>query len=160
MADIAALAAKLQQLQDLEEIRALKYEYARHANIVNGKAGDLKAFAALFADDASFDVGMGEAKGPAAIEEMMSGLTTQWHTAMHYMLNPQIRVDGDQADGTIAGLFAFTTTANPAPIWLSNIYTDSFVRTAQGWRIQSLRVETTFADPAFLAGYADKLADG
>lgn len=152
-----ALAEKVQRLQDIEDIRALKHRYAQEANIINGKSGNLPAFAALFAEDATFDVGMGTATGPAEIEAMMKGLTTQWRTAMHYMLNPQITVKGDRAEGTIYGLFAFTTEDNPTPIWLSNIYTDSFVRTPQGWRFQSLRIENTFADPAFLAGYADKL---
>lgn len=157
MTDTTALAEKVQRLQDIEDIRALKYRYAQEANIINGKGGDLAAFAALFAEDATFDVGMGVATGPAEIETMMKGLTTQWQTAMHYMLNPQITIKGDRAEGTISGLFAFTTKQNPAPIWLSNIYTDSFVRTPHGWRFQSVRVQTTFADPAFLAGYADQL---
>jgi hypothetical protein len=88
---------------------------------------------------------------------MMKGLTTQWRCAMHYMLNPVIEIDGDRAKGTFAGLFAFTTEAQPSPIWLSNIYSDTFVRTKNGWRFQSINIKSTFMDPAFLAGYADKL---
>ena len=148
---------KLQRLLDLEEITTLRHRYAYGANIIDGKPGDLKAFAALFAADGTFDVGMGVATGPAEIETMMKALTTQWQCAMHYMLNPIIEIDGDRARGTVSGLFAFTSVENPAPIWLSNIYSDEYVRTPRGWRFQSVTIRNTFADPAFFAGYADQL---
>jgi hypothetical protein len=148
---------KLLRLLDIEEIKTLRHRYAYGANIIDGKPGDLKAFAALFAADGTFDVGMGVATGPAEVEEMMKRLTTQWKCAMHYMLNPLIEVDGDRARGTFSGLFAFTSDENPAPIWLSNIYSDEYVRTPRGWRFQSVSIRNTFADPAFFAGYADQL---
>lgn len=150
---------ELQRLKDIEEIKTLKHRYAYGANMLDGKPGDLKAFAALFAEDARFDLGMGVATGPAEIEAMMKELTTGWVCAMHYMLNPLIELDGDRARGTFTGLFAFTSARNPAPIWMSNIYSDTFVRTPDGWRFQSLSLQTAFADPAFLEGYADQLAD-
>ena len=148
---------KLLRLLDIEEIRTLRHRYAYGANIIDGKPGDLKSFGALFAADGTFDVGMGVATGPAEIENMMKALTTQWQCAMHYMLNPIIEIDGDRARGTVSGLFAFTSVKNPAPIWLSNIYSDEYVRTPRGWRFQSVTIRNTFADPAFFAGYADQL---
>jgi hypothetical protein len=148
---------KLKRLLDIEEIRTLRHRYAYGANIIDGKSGDLKAFAALFAADGTFDVGMGVATGPAEIENMMKALTTQWQCGMHYMLNPIIDIDGDRARGTVSGLFAFTSVENPVPIWLSNIYSDEYVRTPRGWRFQSVTIRNTFADPAFFAGYADQL---
>ena len=83
--------------------------------------------------------------------------TSGLRCAMHYMLNPLIELDGDRARGKVSGLFAFTSDSNPKPIWLSNIYTDEYVRTPKGWRFQSVRIQMTFADPAFLEGYADHL---
>ena len=154
-----SLEAKIQRLQDIEDIKTLRYKYSYGANIIDGKSGDLKAFAALFAEDGRFDVGMGVAVGPAAIEAMMKELTTQWHAAMHYMLNPVIELKGDRADGKVTGLFAFTKALQDKPIWLCNIYTDSYVRTVQGWRFQSVGIDMTFADPAFFQGYADKLVE-
>ena len=152
-----AIEDKLQRLLDIEEIRTLRHRYAYGANIIDGKPGDLQAFGALFDADGTFDVGMGVATGPAEIENMMKALTTQWQCAMHYMLNPIIDIDGDRARGTVSGLFAFTSVENPAPIWLSNIYSDEYVRTPRGWRFQSVTIRNTFADPAFFAGYADQL---
>ena len=49
----------VQQLSDLHDTKTLKYRYSYSANNVDGNPGDLKAFAALFTDDASFNVGMG-----------------------------------------------------------------------------------------------------
>ncbi len=147
----------LQRLSDLEEIKMLKHKYAYGANIVDGKPGDLSAFAALFTADAQFNVGMGLAAGPAEIEAQMHELTVQWHSAMHYMLNPLIELNGDAASATFTGLFAFTTAEHAAPIWLCNLYTDTFARTDEGWRFSSVSVQTVFADPAFLVGYEDHL---
>ncbi len=154
-----SVEAIIHRLKDIEDIKTLRHRYSYGANIIDGQPGDLKAFAALFADDASFDVGMGEAIGPAAIEEMMKTLTTQWKCAMHYMLNPIIEIDGDTATGTFTGLFAFTSDTNPAPVFLSNIYTDTYVRTTAGWKFQSVRVRMTFADSIFLQGYSEHLVD-
>ena len=148
-----------QLLSDIHDIKTLKYRYSYCANIIDGQAGDLQAFAALFSDDASFDVGMGEAVGPKEIEAMMIELTTQWYCAMHYMLNPVIDIDGDSATANFTGLFAFVANEGEAPVWLSNIYTDTFCRTEAGWRFQSIRVAQAYADPVFLAGYADQMSE-
>lgn len=150
---------ELRKLLDIQEITALRSKYSYGANIIDGQSGDLTMFANLFAADGTFDVGMGLATGPAEIEAMMRELTTQWECAMHYMLNPLIELDGDRGKGTWTGLFAFTSKEKPSPVFLSNIYTDTYVRTAEGWRFQSVRIRTTFADPVFLAGYADQLGD-
>jgi hypothetical protein len=158
MTDDMSIEKRLRRIEDLEEIRTLRHRYAYGANIVDGVSGDLAAFGALFAEDGVFDVGMGVATGPKEIEAMMGGLTTQWKSAMHYMLNPLIEIDGDRATGTVTGLFAFHGEAPSAPIWLCNIYDDTYVRTPAGWRFQSVRIRTVFADPAFMEAYAAELA--
>jgi SnoaL-like domain len=156
-----SIEAQVRQLQDVEAIKALRYNYSYGANIIDGQPGDLKKFAALFAHDGIFDVGMGVAKGPAEIEKMMRSLTTQWKCAMHYMLNPVITLKGDRADGKFTGLFAFISNEKSArPIWLCNIYTDTYVRTDDGWRFQSVHIKTTFSPPEFEAAYAGHLVSG
>ena len=159
MTDLKAIEAQLRTLQDLEDIKTLRHKYSYGANIIDGKSGDLGAFAALFAKDGIFDVGMGVAKGPREIEQMMKALTTQWTCAMHFMLNPLIELAGDRASGNFTGLFAFVSAENPRPIWLCNIYSDTYVRTAEGWRFQSVHIKTTFSPPEFGAAYADHLVD-
>jgi SnoaL-like domain len=160
MSGMDSIEVKLRQLQDIEDIKTLRSKYSYGANIIDGKSGDLKAFAALFAQDGTFDVGMGLATGPLEIEKMMQSLTTQWQSAMHYMLNPLINLHGDRADGMFTGLFAFTSLKNPRPIWLSNIYSDTYVRTPAGWRFQSVAIKTVFASPEFAEAYAEHLSSG
>ncbi|WP_185267095.1 nuclear transport factor 2 family protein [Halopseudomonas xiamenensis] len=157
MSELQAMQAQLQQLQDLEEIRSLRHRYAYLANIVDGQPGDPEEFARLFAEDGTLDLGMGLATGRAEIVAMMKSATTQWVCAMHYMLNPVIELQGQVAKGKVSGLFAFTTRSNPSPIWLSNIYSDSYVRTGEGWKFQSVAIKTTFVDPAFQRAYAELL---
>jgi hypothetical protein len=65
MTNAATMEAKLLRLQDVEDIKTLRHKYA------DGQSGNLKSFAALFAKDGTFDVGMGIATGPAEIERMM-----------------------------------------------------------------------------------------
>lgn len=153
--NIEELAQKVQRLSDLEEIRTLRAKYSYVANIVDGVPGGPENFAALFAEDGTVDFGAGVAKGRAAIAQMIRDMSTQWQCAMHYMVNEVIELKGDRADGQVTGIFAFTTTTRTSPIWMSNIYTDEYVRTKQGWLFQSTRVKTAFADPAFFAAYAE-----
>ncbi|WP_257276290.1 nuclear transport factor 2 family protein [Endozoicomonas sp. SESOKO4] len=138
---------------DIQAITRLKSQYSYGANIMAGKPGDLDEFAGLFDEQAIFDVGMGEVCGPQAIKTLMQSLTTQWYCAMHYMLNPVIDIDGDYARAKFTGLFAFVSEPGAAPVWLSNIYHDTFVRTPEGWRFASVKVEQAFADPGFLSAY-------
>lgn len=157
MSELQSLQAQLQQLRDLEDIRTLRHRYAYLANVVDGQPGDPQEFAKLFAEDGTLDLGMGVATGREAIVAMMQSATTQWVCAMHYMLNPLIDLQGDTAEGKVSGLFAFTTKDKPSPIWLSNIYSDAYVRTASGWKFQSVEIKTTFVDPQFLEAYANLL---
>lgn len=154
MTELEALQAEVQRLSDLEAIRTLRHQYAYLANIVDGKPGDPRQFAELFTDTATFDVGMGLATGRAEIEAMMRSATTQWKSAMHYMINPLVTLNGDRAEGSVTGLFAFTTEQNPSPVWLCNIYSDIYARSNHGWKFESVRIQTVFVDPEFLAIYA------
>ena len=155
MTDLQNMQAQFQRLSDLEEIRTLRHRYAYLANIVDGQPGDPDQFAELFATDGMLDLGMGLATGRVEIVAMMRAATTQWTCAMHYMLNPLVELKGDIAEGKVSGLFAFTTVDNPSPIWLSNIYSDAYLRTKEGWKFQSVKIKTTFVDPKFEAAYAD-----
>jgi len=69
------------------------------------------------------------------------------------------RRSGRSGDRNFTGLFAFVSAENPRPIWLCNIYSDTYVRTPGGWRFQSVHIKTTFSPPEFEAAYAGHLAD-
>lgn len=154
MTDLQEMQAQLQRLNDLEAIRALRHRYAYLANVIDGQLGDAEAFAALFCADGVLDFGMGQARGREEITAMLRAAAVDWQCAMHYMLNPLIELQGDEAEGQVSGLFAFTTQARPQPVWLSNLYEDRYVRVDGGWKFRSVRVRTTFVDPAVVEAYS------
>lgn len=153
MTDLQDLQAQVQRLNDLEAIRTLRHRYAYLANVIDGQLGDADAFAALFSADGTLDFGMGAARGPEQIATMLRGAAADWQCAMHYMLNPLIELQGDEAAGRVAGLFAFTTRARPEPVWMSNLYEDRYVRVGDEWKFAAVRVLPTFADPAVIEAY-------
>ena len=153
MTDVQDMQAQLQRLNDLEAIRTLRHRYAYLANVIDGQLGDADAFAALFSADGTLDFGMGAARGPRQIAAMLRGAAADWQCAMHYMLNPLIDVKGDEATGRVAGLFAFTTRERPAPVWMSNLYEDRYVRVGEEWKFAAVRVTPTFVDPAVVEAY-------
>src|SRR5262245_12237460 len=62
-----ALAPRLQRLEDLMAIQQLFIDYGRYLD-----AGDIDAYASLFAEDGEVLLGpLGRAKGRAAIKELM-----------------------------------------------------------------------------------------
>src|SRR6202167_3189229 len=64
--DEKSLAARVQRLEDEEEIRTLLVDYGRS---LDGR--DFVKYASLFAKDGEWSGGFGRAKGPAAIRGMM-----------------------------------------------------------------------------------------
>src|SRR5271165_7249420 len=61
-----SLAARVQRLEDQEEIRMLLVDYGRSLD-----ARDFVKYSSLFAKDGEWSGGFGTAKGPAAIKAMM-----------------------------------------------------------------------------------------
>lgn len=154
----ASLEQRLKKLEDIEQIRMLRYWYAHHANIIDGP-GDLDAFSQLFTETGEWDVGLGHCIGPKAIKTAMQGVTTQWINALHLMINPMITVDGDTGTGTWTGLFPFISKANPRPIWGSLNYHDLYVRTDKGWKFQSVKITPIFQPPEFAEIYAGFISE-
>lgn len=154
MTDLQQMQAQLQRLNDLEAIRALRHRYAYLANVIDGQLDDAEAFAGLFCVDGVLDIGMGQARGREEIAAMLRAAAVDWQCAMHYMLNPLIDLQGDEAEGQVSGLFAFTTQARPQPVWLSNLYEDRYVRTDDGWQFRMVSVRTAFVDPAVVEAYS------
>ena len=99
-ADLESVAARVQILEDREDIRALILAYgAAHDH------RDYRTFADLFATEGEWVGGLGSAKGPEAIFALMD--RTIGHNPQpngsgtyHVMTNDQIKIDGDSASAT------------------------------------------------------------
>jgi hypothetical protein len=104
----------------------------------------------LFTEDAVWDGGLfGRYVGRAAIRAFFSGASGQIPFALHYVTNPIIEVDGERATG-VWHLFQACTFAGvegDRPIWGGARYHDEFVRRDGRWRIQRLRLVSSFWTP-------------
>ena len=93
----AALEARLQQLEDNEEIRTLLVHYGRALD-----KRDFAAYGALFARDGSWKGGMGTATGPDEIAKMVAAgfdrmSPSLYENSNHVMTSFDAAIDGDSA---------------------------------------------------------------
>jgi SnoaL-like domain len=107
-------SARLQELEDREEIRQIFIDYAKFLD-----SGDHAGYASLFAINGVFVAPMGEAVGPAAIQEVLDknlGPHVRGHLppAIHVINNQQIVLAGDTAT-TVVVWFYLTTDPDVIP---------------------------------------------
>ena len=92
--DDNALEARVQHLEDLEEIRMVLTNYGRFLD-----ARDFSSYSHLFAKDGEWIGGLGKVQGPAAIQAFMEksiGTANPGHN-YHLLSNFEIDVHGDTA---------------------------------------------------------------
>lgn len=122
----------------LEELRRLKYRYARCLDL---KLWD--EFADVFTEDAEATYGthaLGEPlvlKGRAAIVEFMRGALDANIITVHFMSQPEIDIDGDTASGTWCFEDTVIAPEHRTVIKGSAYYNDTYRREDGVWRIAS-----------------------
>lgn len=131
MADDDSLAHRLRRLEDLEEIRQLFVDYGRHLD-----AGDVEAYAALFADDGEVLLGpIGRAKGRAAIVELMTRVKARSTTpSFHLVTNPVIALDGDRATAEVLWTVIRPSASGTLEVAMFGRHQDELVRERGRWR--------------------------
>jgi len=131
MADDDSLAHRLRRLEDLEEIRQLFTDYGRHLD-----AGDVHAYAALFADEGEVLLGpIGRAKGPAAIAELMTKVKARATTAsFHLITNPVIHLDGDRATSEVLWTVIRPDATGKLEVAMFGRHDDELIRERGRWR--------------------------
>jgi hypothetical protein len=136
---------RIRRLDDIEQIRALKARYCRLSDRGYEGAGDSPAgVAALFAEDGTW----GETRRRDEIRRLFEGFQEALPFSFHVAVNAEIEVDADRAHGRWAGVIRLRDAAGEST-WVVGVYEDSFVRTEEGWRFES--VAFTAAD-RFAAG--------
>jgi hypothetical protein len=144
--DLNALAARVQALEDREAIRALILAYGEAHD-----GRDYRTFSELFAAEGEWVGGLGSAKGPTAIFELMDG--TIGHNPQpngsgtyHVMTNDQIVLNGNRAAATTKWIYITPNDANePRMVFLGH-YDDQFIRENGVWKF--LRREAPADIPA------------
>lgn len=133
------IAQRVQRLEDIEEIRKLKAAYCAACD--DDHNGD--AVAALFVPDGTWGAaGRPPESGQQEIAAFMYGVRNsgQMIRSAHQVFNPVIEVDGDRATGDWRFLMMYTTADEKAFVRIIGTYHETYVRTADGWKFQSLEV--------------------
>lgn len=127
-----SLEQRLQRMEDIEAIRRLMSNYAHYANVGEG-SGDPEKFAALFTEDATWDL-RAPLKGRQAIIDRLRVIEKLKYVGFHFSLNPRIDVDGDTASGDWDMLFSVIIPGTTTPTTICGFYSARMVRTPEGWR--------------------------
>jgi uncharacterized protein (TIGR02246 family) len=136
MTDADAIESRLRRLEDLEEIRRLFVDYGRHLD-----AGDVEAYASLFADEGETLLGpIGRAKGHAAIVELMTKVRERTTTkSFHLVTNPVIHLDGDRATSEVLWTVIRPAADGTLEVAMFGRHHDELVRERGRWRILKRR---------------------
>jgi uncharacterized protein (TIGR02246 family) len=135
---VAALAQRVQQLEDEKAIREVVIRYGEYLD-----ARDYASYASLFASDGVWTGGFGSATGPAAIQEMLEknlgkpeeGFVNK--SNFHLNTTVVVEVDGDTARARSRYTFFTASPENRPAAALAGRYVDSFVRENGTWKIKS-----------------------
>jgi ketosteroid isomerase-like protein len=143
-----AVEARLQRLEDIEQIRTVLLNYGRFLD-----ARDFAAYSRLFAKDGEWAGGFGTVQGPAAIQAFMEKNITGPNTGhtYHILSNFEIEVHGDTA--TAWSRWAYITPgADGKPVIAQGgRYDDALVRENGVWKFRR-RVATNDIASALPAG--------
>jgi uncharacterized protein (TIGR02246 family) len=130
------IETRLQALEDAEAIRNLKAQYAALCDDNYNADG----IAALFATDASWDSpGLGRFEGREAIRGFFQTAADIFSFAIHYSLNGQIHVDGDNARAQWYLFMPCTVADGNRAMWRASIDHERYRRVDGTWLFSEKR---------------------
>lgn len=144
-----SLEERIQRLEDIDAIAKLQARYIDY-NDGGWKGGTHlfpEAVADLFVADGVWEGPSGTARavGREAIIELFRQFAAV-PFIVHCITNPIIEVDGDTAHGEWHAIIP-TTMPDGLALWTIGKYINDYVRTAQGWKYQSLYFEAATVTP-------------
>jgi ketosteroid isomerase-like protein len=131
---VTSVEARLQRLEDIQEITTLFMAYRRTLD-----ERDFTAYSELFTPAGEWVGNLGASKGPAAIKQMLDDTAGQGFSVdpgedFHLVANPDIHVDGDRATASSTWVFVTRDGDDRPQVSLMGHYTDVLARTPDGWR--------------------------
>lgn len=131
--DNRALAARIQRIEDTQDIERLLLNYGRHLD-----ARDFTAYSLLFAKDGVWSGGMGTIQGPPAIQAFMEKAIPGPNAVHNYhvLSNFMIDVNGDTATAWSRWMFIVPGPNNTAVAAQSGRYDDTLVREDGRWKFK------------------------
>ncbi len=143
------LAARVQRLEDLDEIRQLKAQYCLYAD--ENSDGAAQKFAALFTKDAILDEGedLGVVRGRAALFKLHRHFWKGLKLNQHLAFSPTIEIKGDEAHGhwRLLQLIHSVLPEGERAFWACGQYEEVYSRTDEGWRIAHVKASVDFCCP-------------
>ncbi len=132
----ASLEARIQRLEDIEEIRVLLTDYGRFLD-----AHDLVSYSHLFAKEGEWVGGFGSAKGPAGVQALMEknlgpGPARKPGSTFHILTNFIIDVHGDTATAWSRWVFVTTGADNRPTPAMGGHYDDTLVLENGHWKFE------------------------
>lgn len=134
---------RLQRLEDVESIKALKYQYARHLD--DGYQAD--PIASLFVEDGEWIIkGVGgEVRGHSAIKAHCANLRASIGWSQHNIFAPEVEINeaGDQATARfnllcLLTMLAAENTAESEAYVLSGQYEDHLIKREGQWLFKAM----------------------
>jgi len=128
-----SLDARIQRLDDIEQIRTVLIDYGRFLD-----ARDFISYSRLFAKDGEWVGGFGTVKGPAAIQAFMEKNIPGPNSAHNYHLlsNFEIEVHGDTATAWSRWSFVVPGPDQKPVMAQGGRYDDVLVREDGGWKFK------------------------
>ena len=131
--DSKSLTARVQRLEDIQEIQGVLLDYGRFLD-----ARDFVAYSRLFAKDGEWVGGFGTVQGPAAIQTFMEKQITGPNrgNTFHILSNFKIDVHGDTATAWSRWTFVTPGADKKPAVAQAGRYDDTFVRENGQWKFQ------------------------
>lgn len=125
------LTQRVRRLEDLLAIQQLFVDYGHHLD-----AGDLEAYANLFAEDGEVLLGpIGRAKGRDEIRALMEGILSGGRGASYHLItNPMIELDGDRATSHVTWTVIQRDADGAPKLSMLGHHSDVLVRDGANWR--------------------------
>ncbi len=136
---------RLARLEAVEQIRALKMNYARLCD-----AGyPISELARIFAANAIWDGGkaFGRYEGWPEIQEFFSNAIRRIEWAMHYTVAGDINLGEDRRTATGTWYLWQPMTLDDTPVWLMGRYQDEYVNVDDRWIYTSLILDVQTVTP-------------
>ena len=138
---IKKLEAKVQELTDREDIRALRYRY--HECINEGKLAEIPD---LFTDDGDLDFGyLGKARGRADLTKFFAGVSQLLSFVKQFVHNHVVEVQGNRGTG-FSYLEAKTISKGEAYLVAAR-YNDEYVKQNGQWKFKKMHLTPYFTVP-------------
>jgi SnoaL-like domain len=150
---MTTLEQRIQVLEDIEAIRKLKALYCAACDDDHNP----EKLGPLFAEDATWEATvMGKAEGREAIKAYLAAVGTSGRirNSAHHAINPVIDVQGDRATGHWRLIMLYTENLGTEQVRYQRIigwYRESYVRTVEGWKFQTLFCQVEESAPYQLA---------